>query len=83
MCWRFLAEAEKADFVHLGEVLGVTDGNLSRHLSVLEEAGYIIASKTTEGKRTRTWVMATRAGRAAFDQHLTSLRKMMSQVREP
>lgn len=77
-----LAEAEKADFVHLREVLGVTDGNLSRHLSVLEEAGYVSISKTAEGKRPRTWVVATREGRAAFEQHLRSLRKMMNQVGE-
>lgn len=78
-----LTEAEKADFVHLREVLGVTDGNLSRHLSVLEEAGYVSLTKTTEGKRRRTWVVATREGRRALEGHLSALRKLMNQVGEP
>lgn len=77
-----LAEAEKADFVHLREVLGVTDGNLSRHLSVLEEAGYVNISKTKEGKRPRTWVVATREGRRALEEHLAALRNLMRQVGE-
>lgn len=75
-----LAEAEKADFVHLREVLDVTDGNLSRHLSVLEEAGYVILTKTTEGRRPRTWVVATREGRKALERHLAALRQLMEQV---
>lgn len=75
-----LAEAEKADFVHLREVLGVTDGNLSRHLSVLEEAGYVTITKTVERRRPRTWIVATREGRKALDGHLSALRQIMNQV---
>lgn len=75
-----LAEAEKADFVHLRDILEVTDGNLSRHLSVLVEAGYVTLTKTTEGKRPRTWVRATREGRKALERHLGALRLLMEQV---
>lgn len=78
-----LAEADKADFVHLREVLGVTDGNLSRHLSVLEEAGYISLDRTREGNRPRTWVVATREGRQALEDHLASLRQIMNQIGAP
>lgn len=75
-----LSEAEKADFVHLREVLEVTDGNLSRHLSVLEEAGYVTQNKAMEGSRPRTWVRATRDGRRALERHLAALRELMEQV---
>jgi DNA-binding transcriptional ArsR family regulator len=36
-----LAEADQADFGYLKETLELSDGNLSRHLRVLEEAGYV------------------------------------------
>lgn len=75
-----LSEADKADFVHLREVLEVTDGNLSRHLSVLEEAGYVTQNKAMEGSRPRTWVRATRDGRRALERHLAALRELMEQV---
>lgn len=75
-----LVEAEKADFVHLRQVLGLTDGNLSRHLSVLSEAGYIDVVKRTENNRPRTWVTATREGRRAFERHMAALQALMKQV---
>ncbi|MFP3915466.1 MAG: winged helix-turn-helix domain-containing protein [Actinomycetota bacterium] len=78
-----LAEAERADFTHLREVLGVTDGNLSRHLSVLEEAGYVTLTRSMEGKRPRTWVVATREGRRALDDHLAALRQIINKVDRP
>ena len=58
------AEAESADFGYLRTALDLTAGNLSRHLTVLEDAGLIQVSKGYEGKRPRTWVKITgEAGR--------------------
>ena len=53
------AEAELADFGYLREALRLTPGNLSRHLTVLEEAGLIQVKKGYEGRRPRTWVQIT------------------------
>jgi len=78
-----LAEAEKVDFTHLRDVLGVTDGNLSRHLSVLDEAGFVETHKTFEGRRPRTWIVATRSGRRALADHLAALRELIAQVGDP
>ena len=75
-------EADRADFIHLREVLDVTDGNLSRHLRVLEDAGYVRFEKRLEGRRPRTWVIATPPGRRAFAHHLATLQTIISQVRE-
>ena len=75
-----LSEASRADFGYLRDALELTDGNLSRHLAVLEEAGLVNVEKGYEGRRPRTWVSATRRGRAALDAELRSLRELISRV---
>ena len=47
-----LAVVESADFLYLQRETGLTKGNLSVHLSKLEEAGYITIEKTYRGKIT-------------------------------
>lgn len=76
-----LAEADAADFAYLKDRLDLTDGNLSRHLQVLEEAGYVSIEKGFEGKRPRTWVNATKDGRRAFAEHLTALQRLIDLAR--
>ena len=46
-----LSEASRADFGFLRDTLGLTDGNLSRHIAVLEQAGLVAVEKGFEGKR--------------------------------
>jgi DNA-binding MarR family transcriptional regulator len=75
-----LREARRADFSYLREELHLTDGNLSQHLRVLEEGGYVEIEKTFEGKRARTWVSATRAGRSALAAELNALRALLKQT---
>ncbi len=72
-----LQEADRADFTFLRNSLGLTDGNLSRHLTVLEEAGYIDVKKTFEAKKPRTWVRANRRGRAALAAEMAALRELV------
>jgi DNA-binding MarR family transcriptional regulator len=68
-----LREAAKVDFVRLRDSLGLTDGNLARHLQVLHEAGFV----TTRKAQSRTWVALTVAGRKAFDKELAALRALV------
>lgn len=75
-----LAEARRADFAYLRHNLEVTDGNLSRHLQVLEAAGYVKVDKTFEDRRPRTWVSATKKGRAAFSAEVGALRALLDRV---
>ena len=70
-------EASKVEFGFLKETLGLTDGNLSRHLQVLEEAGYVEVEKGYSGRRPRTWVRITRNGRKAFAREVRSLRDLL------
>ncbi|HDH02961.1 MAG TPA: transcriptional regulator [Actinobacteria bacterium] len=76
-----LTEADRADFQFLKERLGLTDGNLSRHLQVLAEAGFVAVTKTFEGRRPRTWVRATSTGRSGFNNHLVALQEIIDQTK--
>ncbi len=75
-----LAVAGRADFTYLRDNLGVTDGNLGRHLDVLHEAGYVAIDKVFEERRPRTWVTITRDGRKALKSHIAALRQMIDSV---
>ncbi len=73
-----LAAVESADFVFLQRETGLTKGNLSTHLTKLEEAGYINIEKTFRGKYPLTLCRLTETGREAF----TNYRKKLSQFVE-
>ena len=72
----------RADFAHLKRELAVTDGNLGRHLEVLEDAGLVRLTREPEGQRQRTWVSITPQGRKALKRELAALRRIMAQVDE-
>jgi DNA-binding MarR family transcriptional regulator len=73
-----LVPAEDVDFQFLRDSLALTDGNLSRHLQVLEDAGYLEIKKSFEGKRPRTRVAITREGRRAFEDEMKTLRELVA-----
>jgi DNA-binding MarR family transcriptional regulator len=77
-----LREAKRADFTYLRDALDLSDGNLSRHIQVLEEAGLVRVEKGFEGRRPRTWVSATSGGRAALTAELEALRDLISRVED-
>ncbi|MCS7173097.1 MAG: transcriptional regulator [Armatimonadetes bacterium] len=68
-----LPEGSALEFEALRELLDLTPGNLSAHLRVLEEAGYIAVDKGYVGRRPRTWIRATPKGREAFREELETL----------
>ncbi len=70
-------ETKRIDFVSLRTLLDLTDGNLSRHLTTLENAGYIKTTKAFEGRKPRTWISATAAGRKALEQEIAALREIV------
>jgi DNA-binding MarR family transcriptional regulator len=69
-----LMETKRVDFRFLKDTLELTDGNLSRHLQVLERAGYVRLDKRIEGRKPRTWVSATALGRDAFTAEIHGLK---------
>jgi len=71
------AEAASAEFGYLQHALGLTPGNLSRHLTVLEQAGLIQVIKGHQGRRPRTWVKITSAGRTALSAEIAALSELV------
>ncbi len=78
-----VCETKRVDFVSLRDLLDLTDGNLSRHLTTLEGAGYVTLEKTYEGRRPRTWISATRAGRKALADEIATLREIVAAAEPP
>jgi DNA-binding MarR family transcriptional regulator len=60
-------------FNELKTLCALTDGNLSRHLAILQEAGLVEVWKGTKGKRPQTLVRITDQGRARFREYLNVL----------
>ena len=68
-----LGAREQVDFSFLKNTLALTDGNLGAHLLTLEQAGYIAVEKTFVGRKPKTFVAPTAAGRRAFESHVAVL----------
>ena len=73
-------EARRVDFNYLKDVLGLTGGNLSQHLRILEEAGLVDIVKAIERRRPRSWVSITRSGRRALRLEIAALKAIVSAV---
>jgi len=73
---------ESADFIFLMNLTDLTWGNLSSHLSVLEEADYVEIEKTFKGKRATTMISLTPAGREAFREYREQLQEVFEQLPE-
>lgn len=65
------------DFTEMKTLLFITDGNLASHSSALEKAEYIEVKKEFVGKKPKTSYRVTNKGRAAFNEHLNSLEKLI------
>ena len=64
-------------FADLKQLCGLTDGNLSRHLLVLQEAGLVDITKGYEGNRPHTTCRLTKTGRRRFLDYLTVLEQLV------
>ncbi|HEX2771374.1 MAG TPA: transcriptional regulator [Micromonosporaceae bacterium] len=72
----FLDATSSAQFSALRELLGVADSVLSKHLKVLQDAGYLTMTKPTGQGRVKTWVSLTPAGKQAYAGHVASLKRL-------
>lgn len=68
----------EADFLYLQRELGLTQGNLSSHLAKLEQAGYVLITKTFKGKYPLTICSLTNKGREAFDGYARKMQFVAS-----
>jgi DNA-binding MarR family transcriptional regulator len=68
-----LANAEEVQFKFLEEALGLTRGNLSSHVSKLEDAGYLVVSKGFEDRIPVTSYRITARGRKALETYRAAM----------
>lgn len=68
-------------FTELRELCGLTDGNLSRHVQILEEAGLVRVTKGFEGRRPLTTCQLTDQGRERFSDYLGVLEQVLRSAR--
>jgi DNA-binding transcriptional ArsR family regulator len=73
-----LAATEWADFSFIRDGVGLSDSALSKQLTTLEQAGYVEIRKGFVGKRPRTSVKLSKAGRRAFAQHVAALQAIVA-----
>ena len=71
-----LSACQKADFLFLLNITGLTKGNLSSHLSKLEQANLVAIEKTYDGKQPITYAMLTLEGREALKEHWDRLERI-------
>jgi len=64
-------------FGDLKQMCGLTDGNLSRHLQVLEEAGLVAIEKGYDHKRPQTLCRVTSSGRQRYLDYLKVLEQVV------
>jgi predicted ArsR family transcriptional regulator len=73
-----LCRGDRVEFGYLQQALDLSAGNLSRHLTTLVNAKLISVEKGYQGRRPRTWVRATRAGRRAYGEEMIVLRSLLA-----
>jgi DNA-binding MarR family transcriptional regulator len=71
-----LATVDEAEFATVRDAVEVSDSVLSKAASALEQVGYVKVKKGYVGKRPRTSLGLTPAGRLAYAAHLTALREI-------
>jgi DNA-binding MarR family transcriptional regulator len=73
----YLSVVKSTDFVFLLSRTGLTYGNLSSHMSKLEEAGYIEVEKEIKDKRPHTMLSLTGQGRSAFEDYRKNMLELL------
>jgi DNA-binding transcriptional ArsR family regulator len=65
-------------FGDLKQLCGLTDGNLSRHLQVLDEVGFVEIAKSFDHNRPQTTCRLTAEGRKRYIRYLDILEQVVS-----
>ena len=76
----FLSVVESADFTFLMNQTGLTRGNLSSHLSKLEEVGYISIKKEFVDRVPRTLISLTDEGKSAIHTYRENMKQVLDEI---
>ena len=74
-----LAGTPELSFTELRDTLEMTDGNLTTHIRILQEEGFISVAKSYQNNRSLTTCSLTKAGRKAFAGYIDLLEKIVRQ----
>jgi DNA-binding MarR family transcriptional regulator len=80
MVLTYLYVVDRADYVFLSNLTGLTWGNLSSHISKLEESGYIEIEKKFVGKKPHSMVKLTDQGRVAFKEYKQNMQQVLNDL---
>jgi DNA-binding MarR family transcriptional regulator len=72
-----LANAPSVSFRFLKDFMQVSDSDLSKHMSALEQAGYVSVHKSGRGRGATTTFALTARGRTAYTAHRDALRALL------
>jgi len=75
-----LAVHDALTFTDLRTLLDTSDGNLSVHARKLEDAGYVICTKSFDGRVPRTEYRLTGEGRVALERYLSHMEALIKRV---
>jgi len=71
---------DSADFLFIMRRTGLTFGNLSAHMTKLENAGYIDIIKEFIGKKPHTMLKITEEGKMAFDKYRKKMKNFFNEI---
>lgn len=80
MILTYLYVVESVDYVFLNRLTGLTWGNLSTHLTKLEEAGYVTIIKEFKDKKPSSTISLTRQGRDAFRKYKQNMLQVLDDL---
>lgn len=72
-----IGTTDQVTFPRLRELLDMTAGNLTTHLTKLEDAGYVRIDKSFSGKKPVTYIALTPRGALAFADYRTALMRLI------
>ncbi|MDG4757352.1 transcriptional regulator [Micromonospora sp. WMMD710] len=78
-----LAGTEWAEFAFVRDAVELSDSALSKRISALGDGGYVDVRKGYVGKRPRTWINLSAAGRAALSAHIAALQDIANRAAAP
>ena len=76
----YLYVVDNIDFVYLKRMTGMSWGNLSTHLTKLEEGGYISLRKSFQDKKPNTMIELTDDGRKAFRRYKDGMQQALGNL---
>ena len=72
-----LDRVREVEFAALLTMLGISKSALSKHISVLTDAGYVQQRRAVRDTRQRLWLNLTETGRSAYRGHVAALRRIV------